>query len=346
MLNRSEAIEWLQGGKLRFEPFDVRFSVLEPDKARGRPDWLVTLEWQGTMRRFVVEFKRQSTPRQLESAIAEVLAYAENDLPMVMLPYLGKEALDRLVEESVSGIDFSGNGVVIVPGKWLVMRTGGRNRFKASAPIKAVYRGTSSLVGRVLLLKPEFPRIGDIREEILTRGGRISWGTVSKVIKALEEELLVSRAPCIRAIQPDGLLEKLTASYSKPKIGESVKARLGRDSNTLRRIAMKADSEGVMIAGNGERSYAVSPGTDRILTIYTDSISTVLDGLDLELGSPFSDAEFIETSDQLAFFDRRRREEFWWTSPIQVYLELASGGKREREISSQMRSDILEFRYT
>jgi hypothetical protein len=71
---------------------------------------------------------------------------------MVMAPCLGPDALDRLLERSVSGIEFSGNGVIRVPGEWLVLRTGSGNRYPDNKPIRAVYWGTSSLVGRALLL--------------------------------------------------------------------------------------------------------------------------------------------------------------------------------------------------
>ena len=59
----------------------------------------------------------------------------------------------RLEREGVSGLDLCGNGVVTVPGEWLVYRTGKPNLYPQSFPIKNVFRGASSLVARVFLLR-------------------------------------------------------------------------------------------------------------------------------------------------------------------------------------------------
>ncbi|MBW2311723.1 MAG: winged helix-turn-helix domain-containing protein, partial [Deltaproteobacteria bacterium] len=123
--------------------------------------------------------------------------------------------LQELEREGISGIDLCGNGVVIVPGMFAVFRSGGKNRFPASAPIKNIYRKNSSMVGRVFVVRPVFNAVQDVCSEInqrnmlVNRWDPMSLSTVSKALKTLEQDLIVERRGAIRLLQPDKLLEKL-----------------------------------------------------------------------------------------------------------------------------------------
>lgn len=37
----------------------------------------------------------------------------------------------------------------------------------------------------------------------------------------------------------------------------------------------------------------------------------------------------------------RKEESFWWASPVQVYLELMGGDKRDQETAEQLKTSIL-----
>jgi hypothetical protein len=39
--------------------------------------------------------------------------------------------------------------------------------------------------------------------------------------------------------------------------------------------------------------------------------------------------------------DERQEENFWWASPVRVYLELMAGDKRDQETAEQVKSYIL-----
>src|SRR4029078_6306480 len=123
---------------------------------------------------------------------------------MVILPYLSDDRLRELDAARVSGLDLCGNGVIIIPKDLLVYRTGAPNRFTTSAPIKNIYRGTSSLVARTFLLRPQYPSLSELQAEIERRGGRVSLPTVSKVVSGLEDDLIVGRNDsALRLLQPD-----------------------------------------------------------------------------------------------------------------------------------------------
>jgi hypothetical protein len=55
----------------------------------------------------------------------------------------------------------------------------------------------------------------------------------------------------------------------------------------------------------------------------------------------FPNLELIETEDETVYFDARHDGNSWWASPVQVYLELMTGDKRDRETAEQVKSLLL-----
>ena len=56
----------------------------------------------------------------------------------------------------------------------------------------------------------------------------------------------------------------------------------------------------------------------------------------------FANVQLMETGDNTAYFDIRRESKILSASPIQTYLELMSGDKRDRETAEQVAENILE----
>lgn len=320
---------------------------------RERPDLAINFMWMGKERVFLAEVKRSSTPKTLEESLHQLKSYVDaaadagkDYFSLLIVPYLSPEALERLTAANVSGIDLSGNGVVIVPGEWFIYRSGAPNRYPTSAPIKNVFRGTSSLVARVFLMRPDFGSVTEVYEEIKRRGGEITLPTVSKALKALQEELIVGREDKIKLLNPERLLEMLEQNYRRPAGRRKLKGKLGVGrSEGLAKLAANADNNNTQVVGDDPTRYALMPGGDQSLVVYTPSAETALRGAGFTETGRFPDVEIIETDDQTIYFDRRREDGFYWTSPVESYLALRAGGKRERETAEQMREDVKEFRY-
>jgi hypothetical protein len=318
-------------------------------------DLILTVEWEGCKRFFLTELGRTSTPRALEDAIRHVKAQRcigvidmssrerTNLWPIVIAPYLSDESLNRLIEAKVSGLDLSGNGVIIVPGTWFILKTGAKNRFPSNAPIKNIYRGASSIVTRTFFLKAQFSSVTEVSEEIQKRGGSVSLSTVSKVLKVLQEELIVSRDENIKLIQPEKLLDLLTKNYIKPKIKHQILGKTDQPEKFYTR-ERRAEDKRLFVASRSQTPYVIMPSSD-VTSIYTTSISYQIKDTDFKENSRFPNIELVETDDPTIYFDRREYNGKYYISPIQAYLELATGGKRERETAEQMREDITNFRY-
>ncbi|MFN3194034.1 MAG: hypothetical protein ACE361_26230 [Aureliella sp.] len=300
---------------------------------------------------FLVEAKARSTPSMFQGALDQVrrIAGEGNRLPLVLLPYLSEQQLNQLEEVGVSGVDLCGNGVVTVPGTLLVYRTGNKNKFPDSAPTKYAYRGKTSLVARVFLLKSCFSSYAEIEETISARAGSVAVSTISKAIKRLEEDLIVERGEeLIRLRQADKLLDQLAKSFVEPKVTRSMRFSLScslaeffaddffRDEKNSSKVVLSGASSVSRYAVMGSNEWPVlyCRNVDRLLSTSAQS--------KMEQAERFVDLEIQETADATVYFDvRRDGDGVPFASPIQSYLELQAGDKRQKEAAKQIRDVIL-----
>lgn len=312
-------------------------------------DVLLNIGWKETSEKFAAEILRQATPKQIELGIFRLEKYSKANKkpfhPLIVAPYLSDDALKRLFEAEISGIDLSGNGVVVVPDKLFVYRAGAKNKFLSNAPIKNVFRGTSSLIPQVFFSKPEYENVGEVLEEIKKRGGRTTISTVSKVLKSLEEELIIGKGEKIRLLDGKKLLAALEENYRRPDVRRQIRVKCADLTLALKRLSKNAESKKVLYVRNEPSKYAVMPAGAAAAKIYTKSIDDLLDGVDFAETDRFPNIELIETNESNIYFDRRKDEGFYWSSPLQIFLELTSGGKRERETADGMIEGLLDFKF-
>ncbi|MEW6711641.1 MAG: hypothetical protein AB1403_17600 [Candidatus Riflebacteria bacterium] len=272
---------------------------------------------------------------------------------MLIMPFLNDDQLHELESNGLSGIDLCGNGVVIAPGTFAVFRSGGKNLFPSSALIKNVYRKNSSMVSRAFLAIPHFRTVQEICEEVnrlnlLISGWNktpMSISTVSKALKTLENDLIISREDAICLLQPDKLLGKLSEYYSPVVIKKAMRLKLMVEKESITKTLREtAQQVGVPLVATGASSvsqYAVMQRGD-VLSLYCPRIEKIAEMLPGSQSDRFPNLELIETEDETVFFDAREQENFRWASPIQVYLELMAGDKRDRETAEQLKALIIK----
>jgi len=344
-----DILDRLNGGQLEFPPLTFQPVSVEP-KDRNI-DMIIEAAWKDQRAVFAIECKASSTPRTLRDAAAQAKAYAqrENLEPMVVVPFLSRERLDELEREGVSGIDICGNGVVVASGKFAVYRTGAPNRFRSSAAIKNIYQKNSSIVGRVFLARPRYETVTEIQSEIERRSlpvwPSISLATVSKALKGLADDLIVSRGDAgISLVQPDKLLEKLATNFTWDKGRTSIRAKVAAEGDQLSEVLVKtAEVLNLPLVATGTASvsqYAVMQRS-AVLSVYCTEPETLLKRIGGTTIDRFPNVEIIKTDGPLSYFDARVKGGFRWASPVQVYLELMAGDKRDRETAEQVGTFIL-----
>jgi len=355
MPTEKDMIEQLRTGKVSLPPLTFRFLR---DGLQGvgklRFDAAIEASWGKRRAKFAVECKSLSTPKAFQAGlnILKTSSLSKGWSPLLFVPFLSARQLEELEREKISGLDLCGNGVVVVPEEFAVLRTGGKNRFVSSAPIKNIYRKNSSMVGRVFFVRPGFNTVQDVCAEINLRNMLVKSGdkrpmtlpTVSKALKTLEEDLVIARGETIHLLQADSLLEKLRDNYVQPNIKERVRLKIPGEAGTIAELLLKkSQALGLPLVASGTSSvgqYAVMQRAD-LLSVYCPRPEKLLERVS---GSPtdrFPNIEIIVTEDETVYFDARQGEDFWWASPVQVYLELMAGDKRDRETAEQVRSFLL-----
>ena len=353
----SEMLRLLAQGRVDTSPLKVVAVEVEPARKGcpkdSRPDAELVLRWQKKAYRFAVECKAVSTPKEIAAA-AETAKLASNpprSYPMVFAPYLPAPQLRLLEEQQVSGIDLSGNALILVPGEILVSRTGAPNKFRRSGVIKNVYRKNSSIVARVFLLKPQYDSISEVMDEIKTRGGSVTQATVSKVCSSLDQDLVIERTKgksprtrSLRLIQPEKLLELVTGNYAPPVIKQRLTAKTAlapeQFRRRLREWGRETGEKAVLTGSSSAGEYAVM-AREPLQSFYCSDLGSLLKRFraDLEETSRFPNVELLETDEDFVYFDARDNLA---ASPVQTYLELMRGDKREQETAEQVRKAILQ----
>ncbi len=314
----------------------------------GQPDFRVRLGWKRGRFEFVAEARNRSTPSVLATAVQQAKQYAEQVglPPMVIVPFLDDARMDRLAEAEVSGLDLSGNGIVMVPGRLLLRRSGNSNRFPESQPMRFAYRGATSIVPRVFLCRPRFESVSDIKNEIEARGGDVALSTVSKALARMMDDVLIDRGGRqITLLQPDALLDKLAENFRPSRRLQSISLKCSLSlAEIFTKVARNRARPRMVLSGaSSQNRYAAGLRSDEPL-VYCDDLAAVCTSLGkaCKESARFADLTVVATDDRTPFFDARPDASgSLLASPVQAYLETAVGDKRDREIAQAIRKRIL-----
>lgn len=351
MLSETKILSMLESGDLQFPPLTFR---LLKENVRNK-DWacdaVLEAAWNEDKFTFAAAVKRYSSDRTVFDAIRESAFVADklSAFPIVIAPWLSEEQVLKLEAEGVSGIDLCGNGVIVIPGKLLIVKSGKPNSFKDSREVKNVYEGTSSLVARVFLAKESYQSVTEIVEEIRTRFGGITQPTVSKALKQLEADVIIWREKgLIKLVQAEKLLDRLVANSKKPAALAQAAGKLqcspSEVSSAIAIAGRKFGCKTVVTGACSVNQYAAM-AREPLVEMYCDIdphrlVSSL--GLQVDGTSRFPNFHLIRTDDPAAFFDARADDQVMYSSPAQCYLELMQGDKREQETAAQVRALILK----
>jgi hypothetical protein len=355
MPTEREMLDQLRKGGIQLPPLTFSFLDSRMDgEADRRFDAFIEVKWQQNTARFAVECKALSTPKAFQDSVNFLKSNSlpDNYFPMLFMPFLSERQLKDLERDGLSGVDLCGNGVVIAPGTFAIYRSGGNNRFPSSALIKNIYRKNSAMVGRAFLLCANYQTVQEIRTKInqqnflVNRWNKkpMSLSTVSKVLKTMVEDLIITRTETIRLLQPDKLLEKLYENYNPPVVKERIRLKI-QENNTsiLKLLSEQSQQLELPLIASGTSSvtrYTVMQRGD-LLTVYCPKVEMLLERLPGSQSDRFPNLELLETEDEPVYFDARQEDGFWWASPLQVYMELMVGDKRDQETAEQLKTLIL-----
>jgi hypothetical protein len=320
----------------RYAPLEVDEVMLtRGDTVNGRID----LRWAGRKATFIVHGSPRSAPsiaRPVMETLEDLDAAGTRPLyPLLAVPYLSKTLYQELEERRISGIDLNGNYCVLTDDL-LALRLDRENRYPESRDISGIYSRNSSIVGRLFLVENRsFERVGEIHEEIKSRGGDISLSTVSKVLSGLADDLMIEKQRGnIRVLQPEALLDRLRDGYVEPRLMRTVRLKL--PALSIEAVSRCFGPSWVWSGSASATEYAITTRQQQPV-VYTKSI-------DDDRATEFRDERFFncvarQTRDSFVFFDARDQHV---ASPIEAYLVLSRGGKRDREVAEEIRERLLQ----
>lgn len=301
----------------------------------------IILVWKNKKILLTAEAKYRSAPSIIQGSIFRLKKLDPKQNPLLIVPNLSKSTIDMIQDEKISGIDLNGN-YIIQTQELLAVRLDRKNQYKENQSIKKIFSGNSSLIGRMLLSNPQsFSTVSEIYQELRRRIGVPNLSTVSKVLKGLEEQLIIEKIKGkIRLLQANKLLDLLRSEYVSPKTQTTVRLKLpGQGIDFFQSLSEKLRKTMWCISGESSAErYTVTtkPSQYKIYALQTMGFEEYQD-------ERFGNVLLLETAEPYLYFDRKMEADgIVWSSMLQSYLELSRLDKREREISESIRKDILK----
>ena len=342
LLSKEEVLSRLANRKDLISPLQIR-SVKPPSSAADRRfDARITLSWRGRAVTFLAEIKARTAPKFAYEGVWQLRRAAgdRKENLLLVVPFLTKTIVELLEKEGMSGLDLNGN-YLIQTTDMVAIRLDRDNEFTESQSIKKIYSGSSSLVGRLFLTeKKRFKSVSEVCAAILKLGGSLSLSAVSKVLKGLEDDLIIDKgAKGISLLQPAKLLQNLQEGYRAPKVVATMKLKVPvPGAQTIQNFGqvMPALARWVLAGESSAERYAVTT-TGETATVYMTDFGPLAQ----YENERFFNVILRKTLDSFPYFDAREQTGLKWSSPVQCYLELSKLDKREQEIAATVREAIL-----
>lgn len=340
----NEVFDKLEREKQLFAPLIVSEATRTESLEDKGIDGFVKISYLGKTVSLIIEIKSRTAPQIVEAGIDALLQLTKNEkykdfVPTLIVPYLTEKIVNRLKSNNLCGLDLNGNYFIAAP-EFLAIRLDRKNQYKESVYIKDIYSRNSSLVGRFLLRKNNtYEKVSDIYEGIKKLEGNISLSTVSKVLKGLEEQLIISREnKKIKLLQPDKLLKNLKENYIAPSFQRTIKVNLPGEMMQAKRILFDLLGKDWIWAGESCAEFYASTTPADLFTVYSRGRNNPT-AAEEDVSMRFYNYKIFMISpvDEYVFFDSKDNK----ASAIQAYLELSQLDKREKEIARDIERDIL-----
>ncbi len=162
---------------------------------------------------FALEWKRSGSVVHVEAAIRQLAmaqcSFPYDVIPILAVPYMGREAQKRCAQTHLAWLDLSGNARIITPGIFY-QNLGNPNRFRRPGRPESAFGPKGSRIARQLLMEPGTP----MRQRAIARNTGLNEGHVSRIVGKLREMGLVERrAEGIRVLDVNTLLDAWREEY-------------------------------------------------------------------------------------------------------------------------------------
>lgn len=309
---------------------------------------LARLDVQGRPHRLVVEIKNNGQPRNVRSALLELLKYADRfeASPMFVAPYLSPQAQALCKEYDVGFLDLVGNARLVFDSVFIERRVSDTPPADRRA-LKSLFRPKSAQVLRVLLREP----VRAWRVTELAHDAAVSLGHASNVRAGLlnREWAGVSERGLFLSA-PDALLDAWRDQYEAPEGSRHAFYTIlhGGALDQAARDALGVSPEsGRAIFASFSAAHWLAPfGRTGMQYFYADNIGMerLRERLKLSVSPKGGNVVVTVPKDQRVFRDTvEPARGAICTSAVQTYLDLWVSGERGQEAADHLRRRELSW---
>ncbi len=306
-----------------------------------------------------VEIKRQPLEARLVGLLADTwrrarsvrdqrVAYGEGiDNLMVVSPYLGQSARERLAEEGISFVDLTGNlrFALSRPAVFIETQGANKNPWRENVPLRSLRgRGTARVVRALLDYQPPF----GVRE--IAGVTQTSAASVSRVADLLEREAILTREVPrggILTVDWERLLRRWVLDYAFSKSNDVSSWLEPRGTRALLSKLREAKSC-YAITGSFASTRFAPVAEPRLVAVYVNDPEVVAEALGLRPADTGGNVLLALPFDAVVFDRTVSFEGVTYVSVTQVAIDLLTGpgrGPAEAEsLIKWMRENEHEWR--
>src|SRR5580692_4645114 len=293
--------------------------------------------------RWVFQVKASSQPGRVADVASRMRDLRRDDtIPVLVVPYMAPAGARAAEEAGLSWIDLSGNARIRSDD--LYVRVEGRpNQFRSRGRPSSPFAPKSARVTRVLL---EDPGRWWRQKELVTATG-LDDGSVSRIVRRLDEDLLLERREReLRPRDPDRLLDAWAQDYRFTHHDVLTGHISGKGIELARELASRLGALDVRHAFTGlPAAWAIDHfARFRLTTVYVESDPRdAAKRLELRQSSAGANVQLIGPDDLGVFIGEHPHDGLNCVSSAQVYLDLLHLPERAPEAAEHLRHHHLHY---
>lgn len=346
-LIEKQAITEVPGILANFLELPEKDVVVIPQRGNMGIDFLV----KAAGYHFQVECKSSSTRAPLLMALRRITEFGnfpdKDDIPLIVVPYMGRSGMEFCKEHNLSWIDLSGNAHIKTP-RLLIHVEGRPNKFKKAGRPANMFAPKGARIVRQLLIEP---KQGYNQRELSQITG-LDEGYTSRIVRRLEDLNLIDRGDkgALTPSNPDELLEAWREAYDFSKhqiIKGHIAARSGEQ--LLRKMTRILSDQKIDYAATGLAGawQYIHFAKFRVVTIFlADSPGkNLFEQLHFREDDRGANTWLVVPNDKGVFHGSIVHDGIKCVHPVQIYLDLKGHPERAKEAASMIRQERLNWRW-
>ena len=283
--------------------------------------------------------------RMAEMARQLLRHVGDDEIPLLVVPYMSPASGRAAEEAGVNWLDLSGNAH-IRRGDLFVNVQGHPNRNRSSGRPASPFAPKSARVARVLLLDSNHWW----RQRDLAEATGLYDGNVSRIVRRLDEELLLERRGGeLRPRDARAMIDAWAQDYRFDR-HHALRGHLsGSGIELARTLSERLESAGLHHAFTGlPAAWAIDRFAQfRLNSVYVDGDPhEISERLELRTNERGANVQLIAPDDAGIFFGEEVRDGLNCVAPVQVYLDLLHLPERADEAARQLRAEYLQDKAT